>query len=119
MAKRSKVNIFLLFVAFVAIIIAIFALTRTESPSVPVYTEKEYNESMQCLIDTIKTLKGEIAKYQEDIDRIELDRQAMRKELEQILKDHEKTDSELANGDWDGNIRFITDYLSKKDSDRK
>lgn len=114
MELKVKVNIFLIILTIVAIIIAIFALSRpNETPAIPT---KEYENNIRILNDTIKGLKEDIARYKLEIERIDLERETIRKELEQILRDNEKVDTELANGDWDTNIRFLTDFLSEKDT---
>lgn len=114
MEQKVKVNIFLVIMAVVAIIIAIFALSRSDSV-LPVSTE-EYEENIRVLNDTIKVLKEDIAKYKLEIERIDLEREKIKKELELIIRDNEKVDTELANGDWDTNIKFLSDFLSEEDT---
>lgn len=116
MNRTNKVNIFLAIVTIIAIIIAIFALNRTVPSESPLYTLEDYERNIKVLNDTIQELRRDIARYETEIDRIELERSKIKKELELIIKDNEKVDTELANGDWDYNIRFLTDYLSEKDS---
>lgn len=114
MKIKGKVNIFLIILTIVAIIIAIFALSRSNiTPLVPT---KEYEDNIRILSDTIKSLKVDIARYKLEIERIDLERETIKKELERIIRDNEKVDTELANGDWDTNIRFLTDFLSEKDT---
>ena len=108
MERKGKVNILLIVVAVIAILFAIFALSRSG--------DRKYKENIRNLNDTIKSLKGDIAKYQYEINRLDLERVKIRKELELIIRDNEKIDTELANGSWDDNIKFLTDYLSKADS---
>ena len=114
MERKGKVNILLIVVAVIAILFAIFALSR--SGETKYIHNKEYEDNIRNLNDTIKSLKGDIAKYQQEINRLDLERVKIKKELEIIIKDNEKTDIELANGSWDANIKFLTDYLSQKDS---
>lgn len=114
MGRETKVNTFLVVVTIIAILFAIFALSRTNSIS-PIST-REYEENIRILSDTIKVLKEDIAKYELEIKRIDLEREKIKKELELITKDNEKVDSELANGDWDTNIEFLSKFLSEKDS---
>lgn len=115
MERKGKVNILLIVVAVIAILIAIFALGRSEKTD---YSKdnKEYEDNIRNLNDTIKGLKGEIAKYQQEINRLDLERVQIKKELEIIIRDNEKVDSKLTNGSWDTNIKFLTDYLSEEDS---
>lgn len=110
-----RVNIILVIIAVIAIIIAIFAVNRVGSSTCATY-EKEYKENLKVLNDTIHELRSNIARYEQEIERIDLERENIKKELQQIIRNNEKVDSELANGDWDYNIKFLTDYLSKKDS---
>lgn len=114
MKRGTKVGIFLAILGIGAIIIAIFALSRSNSVS-PIPTQ-EYEENIRVLNDTIRVLKEDIAKYKQEIERIDLEREKIKKELELIVKDNEKVDTELANGDWDTNIRFLSDFLSKEDT---
>lgn len=111
MKYRIKVDIFLAIVIIVAIIIAIFALSRSSD----IY-EDEYEENIRALNDTIKALKEDIAEYKLEIERLDLEREKIRKELELIIRDNEKTDTELANGDWSTNIQFLSDFLSEEDT---
>lgn len=114
MERKTKVGIFLVILAVLAIIIAIFALSR--SNSVSQIHAQEYEENIRVLNDTIKVLKEDIAKYKLEIERIDLERKKIKKELELIIRDNEKVDTELANGDWDTNIKFLSDFLSEEDT---
>lgn len=114
MERKTKVNIFLVVLAALAIIIAIFALSRSNSVS-PIPTQ-EYEENIRVLNDTIRSLKEDITKYKLEIERIDLEREKIKKELELIIRDNEKVDTELANGDWDTNIKFLSDFLSEEDT---
>lgn len=111
MARGFKVNIFGIIV-ILAIIIAIFALNRSDSAAMM----KQYEDNIKVLEDTIKTLKNDIANYELEIKRIDLEREKIKKELKHIIEDNEKTDSDIANGDIDTNIEFLSDFLSEKDS---
>ena len=114
MKLRIKVGIFLAIVVTVEIIIAIFALSRSSSvSSIPT---REYEENIRVLNDTIRVLKEDIAKYKLEIERIDLEREKIKKELELIIRDNEKVDTELANGDWDTTIKFLSDFLSEEDT---
>lgn len=115
MERKVKVNIFLIIISVLAILFAIFALSRSKPSDIPISVE-EYEENIRVLNDTIKSLREDIAKYKEEIKRIDLERESIKKELKIIIKDNEKVDTELANGDWDTNIKFLTDFLSEKDS---
>lgn len=115
MEREGKVNILLIVVAVIAILFAIFALSRSGDTKY-IRDNKKYEDNIRNLNDTIKSLKGDIAKYQYEINRLDLERVKIRKELELIIRDNEKIDTELANGSWDDNIKFLSDYLSKADS---
>lgn len=114
MERGTKVSTFFGIMTVLAIIIAIFALSRSKETSFP--STQEYEENIRVLNDTIKVLKEDIAKYKLEIERIDLEREKIKKELELIIRDNEKVDTELANGDWDTNIGFLTDFLSKEDT---
>lgn len=113
MERTTKVNIFLLIIAVGAIIIAIFALNRYSDSPIPM---KDHVEDIRVLRDSIKVLKEDIAKYTLEIERINIERERIRQELDLIIKDNEEIDAELANGDWDDNILFLTEFLSEKDT---
>lgn len=113
MERRVKVGIFLCIVFVLAILIAIFALGVSKETT-PGFSS-EYEENIRMLNDTIKVLREDIARYKTEVERIDLERENIRRELEVIVKDNEKVDTELANGDWDDNIKFLTDFLSEKD----
>ena len=115
MEREGKVNILLIVVAVIAILFAIFALSRSGNTEY-IQDNKKYEDNIRNLNDTIKSLKGDIAKYQYEINRLDLERVKIRKELELIISDNEKIDAELANGSCDDNIKFLSDYLSKADS---
>lgn len=115
MEREGKVNILLIVVAVIAILFAIFALSRSGDTKY-IRDSKKYEDNIRNLSDTIKSLKGDIAKYQYEINRLDLERVKIRKEVELIIRDNEKIDTELANGSWDDNIKFLSDYLSKADS---
>lgn len=78
------------------------------------YQQERYLHNIRVLNDTIISLNRRIASYREEIERIDLEREKLRKELRQIFSHNEKIDTELSNGDWDYNVRFLTDYLSKE-----
>lgn len=116
MKRKVKVSIFLAIILVFAILFAIFALGKHSESCPPKYLTEEYERNIQILNDTIKSLRADIAKYKAEIDRIDLERENIRKELHLIIRDNEKTDIELANGDWDTNIKFLSEHLSEKDS---
>lgn len=116
MERKVKVNIFLGIVVVLAIIIAIFAVGSKEQISDVPLSDEEYEENIRILSDTIKSLKEDIARYRKEIEKIDFERETIKEELKLIIRDNEKTDTELANGDWDTNIKFLSDFLSKKDS---
>lgn len=114
MLKSNKVTIFLAIIAIIAIIVAIFAFGRSVNSSYS--NTDEYEKNIQILNDTIKELKEDIARYKAEIEKLDTQHESLKKEIELIIKSNEKIDTELANGDWDYNIQFLTEYLSKKDS---
>ena len=115
MLKNRRVILFFGIVVMAAIIIVIFVAMRSGRTKVS-DTSDAYNRSIVELSDTIKELQGNIAKYEEAIENLENANKGIKKEIIQLIKDNEKTDSKLANGDWDYNIKYLTEYLSKKDS---
>lgn len=116
MTKSKKVSIIFAVLAVIVVIIAIFAVKEEMSLKNEVYTEEDYETNLQILKDTIQKLQKDIAYYEQEIQKIDLEREVLREELKRIIEDNEKVDTELANGDWDVNIRFLSEYLSKKDS---
>ena len=115
MSQKSGVNLFLLIIVVVAIFIATFAFDGGHENS-PVTDTSERLEKIRQLNDSIKLLQQDIIRYQEEIEKIDLERQTIRELLEQILSDNEKVDSELVNGNLDFNVQFLTDFLSQEDS---
>lgn len=113
MKTKKAVNIFLAILIVGAIIIAIFALRTEEPTQTPM---RDYDTELRELHDSIRVLKEDIAKYRTEIDRIDLERGRLKQELNLILKDNEKIDIELVNGDWDDNIKFLSDFLSAEGS---
>lgn len=117
--KTNRVSIFLAIVTAMVIIVAIFALSRSPLSEAPTYDEGDYDINIEALGDTIRELRKNIAKYETEIQRIDLEKETIKRELELILRHNEEIDTELANGDWDYNIRFLTEYLSEKDTLRE
>lgn len=115
MGRKSKVNVVFIIIAVIAIAVAIFSLSKSSS-NPPIIDSEIYEDSIRTLNDTIKELKEDILLYQKEIERIDLEREKIRQQLNQIIKENEDTDIELSNGDWDYNIKFLSDFLSKKDS---
>ena len=113
MKHKITVGVLLAILTIDAIIIAVSALRE---PSYNSISKEEYEENIRMLNDTIRILKDDIAKYKVEIERIDLERRKIRAELDIIIRDNEKIDIELANGDWDTNIKFLADFLSKEDS---
>lgn len=96
-----------------AIIIAIFATNRhTEIPQ----EAKDYTEDIRALNDTIAKLQRDIEEYERKIALIDLERETLRNEIQEILSQNEKTDSIIVSNNLDANIRYLSDYLSKSDS---
>ena len=115
MGRKSKVNVVFIIIAVIAIAAAIFSLSKSSS-NPPIIDSEIYEDNIRTLNDTIKKLKEDILLYQKEIERIDLEREKIRQQLNQIIKENEDTDIELSNGDWDYNIKFLSDFLSKKDS---
>lgn len=68
------------------------------------------------LNDSIATLRSDLIQYEEEIRKLNLERDRIRSEIKIIFKDNEKINSYIANGGWDYNLRFLTDFLSDEDS---
>lgn len=101
-----------MFAVVIAILFAIFAFNRR---SVIPAEVRDYTEELRVLNDSIKELQENIRVYEAAIAQIEQEKLALRKQLNAILKDNEKTDDMLVNGDLDDNIKFLSDYLSEED----
>lgn len=76
----------------------------------------EYQKSLVSLNDSITTLRSDLIQYKEEIKKLDLERDSIRSEIKVIFKDNEKINSYIANGGWDYNLRFLTDFLSDEDS---
>ena len=118
MDTKRKVSLLLIILCFVAILTVAYALDKyKQHREEPIYPKKDYTEQIQMLNDTIQGLKKDIENYKSEIERIDLERSNIKKELTKILRDNEKIDTELADGDLDYNIEFLTRYLSEKGTD--
>ena len=69
--------------------------------------------------DAIQALKLDIELYKQKVSEIDFERKAIIADLEKIKREYEKNNQSIRDGGIDDDIRFLTDYLSKKDSDRK
>lgn len=113
----KKVTIYVVFVALVAAICLLVGMYLRPTHSAP--TSKVYDRGIKDIEDTIKSLKEVISSYEVEISRLDKERESLRSNVRIILRDNEKIDSSIVNGDWDDNIRFLSDFLSEKDSVRK
>ena len=68
--------------------------------------------------DTIKSLRRDVSRYEEQIPQLDLERTKLKADLIQILKDYEKVDNVLTNGSLDDNVKFLSEYLSKDNIER-
>ena len=116
MLKNKRVILFYIMSIVAAIIIVIFVAIRSGKTTPIDNSSDEYLNGITELSDTISELKGNILKYEEAIKKLEEANKGVREELIQLIKDNEKTDSMLSNSSWDYNIKYLTEYLSKKDS---
>lgn len=114
MQQRSKGVIFFWIFFVIIIIFATFALDNKDSEYET--AQKEYKENLRVLNDTIRTLRKDIEEYRKELERIDLERKCIKKELNDILRNNEKIDSCLANGDWSTNVEFLSKFLSEEDS---
>lgn len=114
MKQEAKVLVGIILFFVVETVIALVVINC--AGKVPPSKSELSKESISQLNDTIKLLKEDIIKYQKEIDRIYLERVSIKKEVQAIIRNNEKVDSALADGDWDGNISFITKFLSEESS---
>ena len=117
MKRATKVNLIFGAIAVGAIIIAIFAVSRVGKHQPD--PNAAYIENIRALNDTIQALKFDIELYKQKVSEIDFERKAIIADLEKIKKEYEKNNQSIRDGGIDDDIRFLTDYLSKKDSDRK
>lgn len=118
MDRKNKVTIIILTtIAIIAIIIAIFATAKRNNNVREI--EKQYRENITILNNVIGELKAEISKYQKEIEKTDLEREAIRKELNLIINDYKKNDSRLVNGSCNDNLLFLSEFLSKDDTLRE
>lgn len=114
MSKERKVSILFGVVGIIAIIFAIFAYNgggTDTGVSVDIHEAR-----VRELTDSIRTLRAEIASFRERVDSLNAERDKIRIQIKKILVENEKVDRVLANGDWDANIRFLSDFLSKENN---
>lgn len=112
-----KVTIYVVFVALVAAICLLVGMYLRPTSDVP--TPIIYDVGIREIEDTIKSLKEVINSYEVEISRLDKERESLRNNVRIILRDNEKIDSSIVNGDWDDNTRFLSDFLSEEDSMRK
>ena len=103
----TKTEIILAIVSVVSILFAIFALRRNKSDSRPNSVEETYITKMDSLKRSSDSIK-------EKIKVVERTNDTIKTKIVKIKEDEKKTDYILDNGSWDSNIKFLTDYLSKK-----
>ena len=115
MSSKIK-DVFLIFLTITLIIGIIVIFVRRNEPPCVGFSEDEYIESIRNLSDSIDVLQEKVSSYEDTVKKLSEEKEKIRKEMLLMLKQYEKTDSILANGTWDDNIRFLSDYLSKKDS---
>lgn len=118
MKNKKVVILFLAALAVCAFIFIIFVPKSSVTSSSPQITYEEYLEKIKVLNDTIQELKGDVAKFEAEMVLLKGQREVLEQQIEIILKEYEKKDSAIANGDWEYNIRFLSDYLSEVDSSR-
>jgi peptidoglycan hydrolase CwlO-like protein len=111
--KNNTVNIFLLAITIVSVIVAVVAWNKP-IPSNP--RIEEYEVKIKTLNDSIRKFEKDITGYKTKIDSFEQDRKIIKNKIKLIKKEYEKTNRDLINGNLDYHIRFLADYLSKKDS---
>lgn len=111
--KKYKIEIILVAITIVSIFIAIFALNR--GPKV-VISEKLHTEDIRNIEDSIRVIGRKIDSLNWIINTTTVRSVKIEKQLEKLQKYEKETNSNIANGSWDYNIKFLTKYLSEKDS---
>lgn len=112
MTKGHKVLVVFLILGIAAVLLGALYYDVQERKR---YYE-EYQKSLMSLNDSIATLRSDLAQYEVEIKKLDLERDSIRSEIKIIFKDNEKINSYIANGGWDYNLRFLTDFLSNEDS---
>mgnify|MGYP000873377719 CR=1 FL=1 len=106
-----KIVPILLIVGVILIIFAIFVGKDTTKVDIT-----PYKMDILHLEDSIKELRSNIYHYQSKLDSLQEEREKIHVQIKEILKENEEIDRILVNGDWDANIRFLTEFLSKEDT---
>ena len=112
MTKKSKMLIGFLIIGIVAVLLSALYYDAQERRR----HYAEYQHTLRSLTDSISTLRNDLERYEKEIAELDLERDNIRKEIKVIIKDNEKIDAHLAYGDWDYNLKFLTDFLSSEDS---
>lgn len=113
MKKQTKVSLFFVNIAIIGVIIAIFALyARSVTPVLPTKNDV-YRANIKVLSDTVEELRRDIARYEEQINQLNLEKENLKREIDKIIKANEETDNKLVNGTLDDNVEFLSKYLSE------
>lgn len=110
---NNKLEIILGTITIVSIFIAIFALNRTQDVKV---SKDEHLNEIHNIEDSIRVVSNKIDSIGYIINSTIIGDLNVKKQIEKVNEDEKETDHNIDNGSWDYNIKFLTDYLSKKDS---
>ena len=108
---KKFVLILLVILGVISIIFGIFVTKEATRVDI-----KSYREDIVHLEDSIRELRSSISRYQSKLDSLQKEKVKIHVQIKEILKENEEVDRVLAAGDWDTNIRFLTEFLSKEDS---
>lgn len=116
MFRSKKVNILLGITIVMGVLFVIFASNNFRREPKSENNLREYRKRSKELEDSIKELQANIHEYKVAIKELKQKRTEIHYRIKRILNESKEIDTTLANGDWDTNIRFLTEFLSKEDS---
>lgn len=78
--------------------------------------DTHHQQAVKELQENIQNLEVQIKEYKIQIEEIARQRDEFKTVMDKVIRENENTNIELTNGDWDTNIKFLSKYLSEKDS---
>lgn len=115
MTKLKKIVVFLfLGIVLVLSVLCVYYAQRC-SRLEATYDEQKYRDRITELQDSINKLVIVVDNAKQVAQSLERDKDALRKQVQQILSDYGKSNSAILDGGVDDNIRILSEFLSEED----